>query len=455
MRASAAVELLGLPAVSVVNVGFVMLAEAVARQLGMEDPALAVFEEAIINLTDDEIERMVEETLLDHVIAGLTRSDSRAGKAARADEATATPPGPSIVIEGDFDEVQEYFHARLWTDGMPVVPPTASRVDAFLATVDAEPDKVLGIAKPGSCELTVLNVAVNGVMAGCRPEYMPSLLAIARCLLDEHFRLEDAGSTPGWEPLVIFGGPVIEQLELYSGQGLMRVGHRPNTSISRFTRLLMRNVARLRVPPGENDKGSIGLGMQVAIAEDEEFVRSIGWPTYAQDRGFDAGRSVVTVMSVLGVSQPVYTAGHEAVAHLDTLADVIGKHWAYSAWEAALFRELHPLLVMCPAVARALAADGCGKDQVRRHIRDNTLLPAETIIRYARNANGMRIDFRELVDQGILPPEYAESDDPCRLVPAIPWADKIGIVVAGDRNRNQSRGIAQNHWQGPPTSRQI
>ncbi len=454
MRASSAVELLGLPAVSVVNVGFVMLAEAVARQLGMTDPALAVFEEAIINLTDDEVERMVEEVLIDQVVAGLTRPDPRSRDTA-ATAATAAAQGPSVVIDGGFDEVQEYFHARLWTDGMPVVPPTASRVDAFLATVAAKPDEVLGIAKPGSCELTVLNVAVNGVMAGCRPQYMPSLLAIARCLLDEDFRLEDAGSTPGWEPLVIFGGPVIEEVGLYSGQGLMRVGQRANTSISRFTRLLMRNVARLRIPPGENDKGSIGLGMQVAIAEDEQFVRSIGWPTFTEDRGFADGESVVTVMSVLGVSQPVYTAGHDALSHLDTLADVIGKHWAYSSWEAALFRTLHPLLVMCPAVAEALAADGCDKDRVRRHIRDNTLLPAETIVRYARNANGMRIDFRELVGQGILPPEYAESDDPGRLVPAIPWADRIGIVVAGDRNRNQSRGFAQNHWQGPPTSRQI
>ena len=99
-------------------------------------------------------------------------------------------------------------------------------------------------------------------MAGCRPEYMPVLVAAVEAMCDPRFRIEDAGSTPGWEPLVIVSGPIIKELDLHSGQGVMRVGRQANTSIGRFVRLYLRNVCGYRIPPGAGDKGSIGNELQ-------------------------------------------------------------------------------------------------------------------------------------------------------------------------------------------------
>jgi hypothetical protein len=107
---------------------------------------------------------------------------------------------------------------------------------------------VLGALPPELRQVTITNIAVNGVMAGCRPEYMPVLVAVVRCLMDPRFRLEDLTSTFGLEPLIV-SGPVVAALNFNTGTGAMRVGRQANTSIGRFLRLLLRNVGGLRIPP--------------------------------------------------------------------------------------------------------------------------------------------------------------------------------------------------------------
>ena len=161
-------------------------------------------------------------------------------------------------------------------------------------------------------EASILSIAVNGVMAGCRPEYMPVLIAIIEAMCDPQYRIEDCGSTPGWEPVVIVSGPIVKQLDFNYGQGMMRVGRQANTSIGRFVRMYLRNICGFRIPPGAGDKGSIGQSFLVAMAEDEDSAREIGWPTYAEDRGFEAGENVVTVHSVVAITSPIYSGGDRA-----------------------------------------------------------------------------------------------------------------------------------------------
>ena len=135
------------------------------------------------------------------------------------------------------------------------------------------------------------------------------LLAVAEAIADPEFRLEDAGSTPGWEPLVILSGPIAAQLEFNTAGGLMRVGPQPNTSIGRFLRMYMRNVAGWRTPPGTTDKCSIGSTFNVALAEDETMIEELGWPSFRADLGFAPKDNVVTVQSVVSISPPIYSGG--------------------------------------------------------------------------------------------------------------------------------------------------
>lgn len=441
------VEKLGIPTTSLIASAFLKQAEVIAKGLGVP-LAISTYPGDPMVDSEEELRRKVDQVIAPGVLNGLT------GGALRAAKTKAEPEPGQIVFRGSFDEVQDYFHRELWSDGLPVVPPTRQRVDAFLAFTEREPDEVMRVLPPEGREATILSIAVNGVMAGCRPEYMPILIAAVECLCDPDFRIEDAGSTPGWEPLVILNGPVIKELEFNYEQGVMRVGRQANSSIGRFMRMFMRNICGYRTPPGAGDKASIGQSFLVALAENEDWAHEIGWPTLAEDRGYAPRENVVTVQSVVCITPPTYSAGARAVVHLQQWADVMGqtfRYWSHTGFKRGLW---HPLIVAGPSIAKVIARE-LSKDRVRQYLYENIKVTAEAATRYANMTNSPTFSLERLVKQGILPPDYAASGDPQRLVNVIIKPEMINIMISGDPGRNQSRGYMGNQIQGPPTSRRV
>jgi len=327
LRAAALVEKLGIPTASIVGSGFLKQAEVVAKGLGLP-LAWGVYPGAPMVDSEDELRRKVEESLAPGLLRGLTEVNP-----VEIVRHAAEPEPMSVAFGGTLDEIEEYFHRQLWTDGLPIIPPTRRRVEAFLRFTERDPDEVIRVLPQESREATILSIAVNGVMAGCRPEYMPVLVAVVEAMADREFHIEHAGSTPGWEPLVVVSGPIIKALDFNYGQGVMRVGRQANTSIGRFVRLYLRNICGYRIPPGAGDKGSIGYTFNVALAEDEDTAREIGWPTYAMEQGFEPTDSVVTVRSVVAITPPTYSAGARAIDHVQQFADVMGatfRYWSHT-----------------------------------------------------------------------------------------------------------------------------
>src|SRR5262249_20248462 len=160
-------------------------------------------------------------------------------------------------------------------DGLPIVPPTRERIEQFLRYSPDGPDTVLGVALPDNRAATVWSVAVNGVMSGCRPEYMPVLVAMVEAMSDSRYGIENVGNTPGSEALVILNGPIIQDLKFNYTQGVMRDGFLPNTSIGRFMRLYLRNIVGYL--PHKTDKGCFGGTWRVVTPENEEALRRMGW----------------------------------------------------------------------------------------------------------------------------------------------------------------------------------
>jgi hypothetical protein len=447
LRAAAVVEKLGIPTASIIGSGFLKQAEVVAKGLGLP-LAVGIYPGAPMVDSEEELKRKVEEELAPGLLRGLT------GEAPRETGAAVEPGTGEVVFSGTFDEVQEHFHRRLWSDGLPVVPPTRERVEAFLQFTDRDPDEVIRVVPQEGREATVRAIAVNAVMAGCRPEYMPVLVAAIEAMCDPHYRIEDSGSTPGWEPVVIVSGPLVKTLDFNHGQGMMRVGRQANTSIGRFVRLFLRNICGFRIPPGAGDKGSIGQSFLVAMAEVEDSAREIGWPTFAEDRGFKAGENVVTVRSVVAITSPIYSASDRAVEHVRQWAELIGgsfTYWAHTGFKTGLWS---PLIVSGPSIARVVAAEW-SKDQVRQYLYENIKVTAERATHYARMTTTPTFNFEGLVKDGILPREYTASSDPQRLVNVIIKPEMVEILVAGDPGRNQSRAYMSNHIQGPTTSRRV
>jgi hypothetical protein len=342
-----------------------------------------------------------------------------------------------------------------WTDGLPIVPPTLDRVDAFLRYSDRDPDEVLGVLLPGNRQATVWNVAVNGVMAGCRPEYLPILIAVVEAVSDPVFRIEDAGATPGWEPLITISGSLVDVLGFNTVAGAMRVGPRANTSVGRFLRLYMRNVAGLRPQPDETDKGAIAGTWNVALAENEAAVRELGWSPYRIDKGYEDDDTVVTVRSVVTISAPIYSAGDRAEEHLSTIArlmaDAIGP-WSFQTY---IYEHQHPVLVLGPGIAATIAADGMGKEAIREYLFQNVVIDGAWVARYAPSVSGKHFDWKDLVSRGKAPDEYADAATDGTQVRAFLRPEWTDIVVAGNPGRNQSRAYISNHGQGVPVTRAV
>ncbi len=453
LRASAAVECCGVPSVSIISTGFLKQAAVVAKGLGLPDMAIAEFPGVPMTQSKEELRRQVIDVLLPRIVEGL----SKPLQAAAPVNAAPMPQPRDIVFSGALDEINEHFHEQHWSDGMPVVPPTLDRIDKFLRFTERDPREVIGVCPPANREATVWNVAVNGVMAGCRPEYMPILLAVVEVICTPEYKIEDAGSTPGWESLITLSGPMIKALGFNSGQGVMRVGRQPNTSIGRFLRMFIRNVAGFTHGPEGADKGSIGQSFLVALAENEDAVAELGWQLYSVDRGFKAGDNVVTVQSVVAISAPAYSQSERAEEHAALLADVIGER-ACGYWTAIgmCYANWHPLIILGPSIAKVFVQDGWSKDDIRQYFCDHVKIKASAAERYAYGAGLTGFRITNAVQEGLLPKAlYHASDDPERLVPVFQRPEWMSIVVAGDAGRNQSRGYVCNHVQGVPTSRRV
>lgn len=448
LRAAAIAERAGIPTVSIVTTPFLAQAGVVSKGIGL--PGLPIAEYPGVPMTDGpEAVRSKVEALLGQIVDGLARPV----ETARA--AVAEPAPRDVVHRGTLDEIQEHFQQNLWSDGLPIIPPTLARVERFLAHTKRAPSEVIGRLLPENRAATVWSIAVNGVMAGCRPEYMPVLVAIVEAIAEPSFRVEDAGSTPGWESLVIVSGPIARRLELNHGQGVMRVGRQANTTLGRFLRLYLSNVAGLRIPPGAGDKGSIAGSFHVALAEDEDAATAMGWPTFGVEQGFTRDDSVVTVQSVVSVSAPIYSAGTRALDHAGILAEVFGDACAYWSSIGMKYNRWQPLLVLGPSIARVIAADGWSKDDLRRYLHEHVKISARKAEKYALQVGATAYTLEGHVKAGVLPAAYAVSADPERLVPVFVQPEKIGILVAGDPGRNQSKGYVNNHIQGARVSQKV
>ncbi|MFH1486069.1 MAG: hypothetical protein ABIH46_08365, partial [Chloroflexota bacterium] len=416
--------------------------------MGAQNLAVAEYPGVPMTDSEEELRKKVEEVLVNHIVEGLTVPAEEVVK-------PSEPKPRDIVFRGTFEEVDEFFYSNMWTEGLPVVPPTIDKVERLLGFTDRSPDELIGVLLPENREATIWNIAVNGVMAGCRPEYMPLLIAVVEAIADPEFRVQDAGSTPGWEPLIILNGPIIKELDFNYGSGVMRVGKRANTSIGRFLRLYMRNVAGLRISPGATDKGSIAGTFNVVLAENEDAVAELGWQPFSVDRGFRAGENVVTVQSVVAISPPTYSGGHTPTAHLKTIAEVVGPSVATRTHTAAKNGMFYPLLVLGPAIASVIAKAGWTKNDIRQYLYENVKVSAGWLEELAWQGGHTDFNFCKCVEEGLVSKDFCQSTDPNRLVPVFLRPEWIEIVVSGDPGRNQSRGYVQNQKQGVPVSKKV
>ena len=422
-RATTWTESAGIPAVGIVCKGFATTVRLIARFEGLSSVRLVEYPPPNIAIQSSEEVYEYAAQLIDMVVDALTRLP--ANIQGEPERRVASTPA-QIVLKGDLDKVNEFFRENVWSDGLPVIPPTVAAVEAMLKFTDRAPDEVIGILPPKRLAATAWKVAVNGVMAGCRPEYMPVLLAIVEAIAEPRFGLEHAGSTAGWTPLIILNGPIIKELGFNSGQGVLRPQTQANVTVSRFLRLCMVNIAGYRL--GETDMATFGRNYYPVLAEAED---ASPWEPMSVDRGFARDANLVTVQSGQQVSNSFISRG-EAPEHLRIIAMEVARELGGPTLVAMehFGGRISPVLGLTPLVAGILASGGYSKQAVKEYIYEHALVRAREFDDFLdRNESGMNL--KEAVRRGKLPARFAESDDPERLVPVLHHPDELQIVVCG------------------------
>ena len=449
LRASAACEAAGLPTSSLICEGFVAQAKATTIGLGLPHLPTAVLPGHVGIHTRAQLRENNLGITAAQVIANLTETP--------AVPLRGSEFGPrDIVFKGDFEAVNRYFVANELSDGLPVVPPTRRKVEAFLRYTARDPDEVLGVILPDSRAATLWSVAVNGVMAGCRPEYMPILVALAEGMVDPHYGVQHSGNTPGSDTLITLNGPIIKQLGFNYTQGALRDGFQPNTAIGRFWRLYLRNIAGFL--PHKTDKGTFGNTWRVVLAENEDAIAAIGWESNAVELGFAAGENVVSIARYSGGGTFPSVSGSKPEEVLPYLADSVKK---YHSWQICFTSSrgggsLRPLLVITPMLAKVFADAGWSKAMVKEWLFENVRITAFEFEQMLHTWNNKgHWNLKEEATLYGLPAFYYESDDPQRLVPIVWKAEDYMIAVSGDPMRNNCYVLAHNGYLGYPTGKKI
>ena len=401
--------------------------------------------------TDNELRDNILSVTLNDVIDNLLSEPSEA--------ITVTEPTPQdVVFEGSFEEVNRLFYENGWSDGLPIVPPTDAKVAEFLAFTDRDPDEVIGALPPDNRSATPWNIAINGVMAGCRPEYMPVLLALVEAMAEPGYGVEHSGNTPGAETLIIVNGPIIRDLGFNYEQGVLRDGFQANTSIGRFWRLCLRNIAGFLLH--QTDKGTYGGTWRVVLAENESVLQQIGWPTIAADGGLGPDANAITISRFTGGDVVTSVFGNKAEEMLPYLADALVKQtgWQLCFTIGISTGTYRPLLVLSPVLAETIAKSGWSKQDVKNYFFDHARMPAWKFEKYIGEWSNLvpgRRTLVDLVNLGKAPEMFAESSDPDRLVPIVCNPDDFMIAVAGDPLRTNAYVFAHNGMLGYPTSKSI
>jgi thiol-disulfide isomerase/thioredoxin len=274
---------------------------------------------------------------------------------------------------GDLEDEPEAISDRGWTDGLPVVPPTEARVLAMLAGTSRAPDEVVAVVPPNLAPATVEKVAINAVMAGCRPEYLPVVLAAVEAVCTDEFNMHGVLATTWFVgPVLVVNGPVARAIGMNSGINALGQGNRANATIGRALQLLVRNVGGGR--PGGVDRATLGTPGKYSFcfAEDEA---GSPWESLAVERGVAPGVSAVTAFAGFGVR----AVADERSRSPESLARSLAA--GLRSGNTRLVFGSDALLVISPDHGRLFREAGWSRARLRQELSELLTLPAGELFR--------------------------------------------------------------------------
>ena len=281
------------------------------------------------------------------------------------------------ALEDEFDAMFD----RGWSDGLPIIPPTEERVSKMLEGTHRQPDDVVAVVPPVLTECTVEKVAINAVMAGCKPEYLPVVLAAVEAACTDQFNMHGLLCTLWFSgPIIIVNGPIRHRIGMNVEKNALGQGNRANSTIGRALQLVIRNVGGGKPGIGGIDRSALGAPSKVGwcFAEDEENLPD-DWPPLSVSRGFSKDEDTVTLF-----------AGHGPVGCIDQISRTP------ESLVRTLAQQLHgvgnrklpaeAMIVMTPEHMNVFASAGWSKDKFYEELEPLLQMDPELS---ARGASGI------------------------------------------------------------------
>ena len=353
-------------------------------------------------------------------IAHLLCEAAPANPATTAAAAPATPRARLIEAPGELDELNRFFIKRRWGDGLIVAPPTEEAVARMLRHTRRAPDEIVATIAPGMGAATVEYIAIQGVMAGCYPEYLPILIAAAEAVATPQFHLQAIQATTNPSAVwLIVNGPIARWLEVNSGAGCLGQGAWANATLGRALRLILQNIGGAL--PGEMDKATQGQSAKYTFCCAENEAAS-PWEPLHVERGFAKDASTVTVV---GAECPHNINDHESLSGEGILTTIAGTMATTGSND--IYYAAQPVIVMGPEHAKTVAADGYSKRDAKLFLQQHAQLPLGKFSK-ENIERRFRVTFKE---------KYAKAglDAP---VFTVQNADDIIIVVIGGAGKHSA-----------------
>ncbi|HTE13695.1 MAG TPA: hypothetical protein VK642_01330 [Burkholderiales bacterium] len=320
-------------------------------------------------------------------------------------------PAATFEALDDLDAINKLYRERRWSDGLPIVPPTRERVARMLAGTRRKPDEVIATLPPGFGEATVERIAINAVMAGCDPEYLPVLIAATGAVAEAQFNIQGIEATTNSAAVwLVLNGPIVQQLEVNATFNCLGQGTWANATLGRAMRLILQNIGGAL--PGDMDRATQGQPAKYTFCCGESEAQS-PWEPLHVERGFARDVSTVTVVAAEGTLN-MNTHSKEAGELLRVIAESMVHPTSNEYCHGG-----EPWLVFAPEHADILKAGGLSKRDVKQRLWELTRMPARHLsVKEILRAQASRSD------------EYGEIK-PETLLSISRTPDDIWFIVAG------------------------
>ena len=442
MGSCIAAEYSGVPAVMIAAPGFSDQARLAAQTAGVMIPRIAIYPGAFSAHTRDELLKNTRNILYPQIIKALTTPFSGNEKIAAKQNDTAN----EFAYKGSLDEINLYFTQNGWTDGLPIIPPTPARVAEFLKYTDCKPDEVIAVIPPSYRKATAKLIAINGVMSGCPPEYMPILIAFTKAMTDGDFR-RTLASTHAWTPYCFLNGPLARQLELDCAQG--EISNIRNAKIGRFINLAMLNLGGYHIK--ENRMGTFGYLMPWCLVEDDAAAVNLNWRPYHMQQGFNLNDNVLTAGSALnwGNNLAPATANPQKIMELMAQDAVEKQQFAIGSGTPFVYRAM----LITGNVASDLAKAYNSKESLEQALIATARQPldARAYANYWANPgssfnensytvrrHSYRIARKENAKETATPVWLKWTNINRMETVGVMQSGKTAIIITGDANRNKT-----------------